>query len=338
MTAYLRNCWYQAAWSEEVGIDNVLARTILETPLAIFRDADGNPSAILDRCPHRFAPLSAGVVEQGKLYCGYHGLGFDGAGNCVHNPHGPIGSALRIASFPVLERHKALWVWLGDAGATDPSLIPNLSFIEQTPESARIFAYMPTLANYELLTDNILDLSHADYLHKTTLGGFISDAKMTCEAEGDRVRIEWDALDCDPPAAFKAALPPGSRADLWHEVVWDAPAVMVLAVRAVPAGAERREDDLSYTLHNMTPETATSSHYFICNTRRFLVDDENFTAFLRGALTQAFVGEDKPMLEKQQGRMGTPDFWSLKPALFKIDIASVKARRKLAELISKELG
>ena len=338
MTTYLRNCWYQAAWSNEVGTDNVLARTILETPLAIFRDSDGRASAILDRCPHRFAPLSAGAVEQGKLFCGYHGLGFDGSGRCIHNPHGVISSALTIAGYPMAERHQALWVWMGDPEKADPSLLPNLSFIDDTPEKARIFAYLPTAANYELLSDNILDLSHADYLHKSSLGGFISDARMTCRADGDRIRIAWDAMDCDPPPAFKASLPPGSRADLWHEVVWTAPAVMVLAVRALPAGAERKEEDISYTLHNMTPETGTSSHYFVCNTRPFLLDDDGFTEFLRGALTQAFVHEDKPMLEKQQARMATPDFWSLGPALFKIDTASVRARRKLEELITLEAG
>lgn len=73
---YLRNCWYLAAWSHEAAPGQVLARTLLDIPVTLFRDASGRPAAILDRCPHRFAPLSAGHLDEGVLVCGYHGLGF----------------------------------------------------------------------------------------------------------------------------------------------------------------------------------------------------------------------------------------------------------------------
>jgi vanillate O-demethylase monooxygenase subunit len=86
----------------------------------------------------------------------------------------------------------------------------------------------------------------------------------------------------------------------------------------------------------MVPETETSTHYFACSTRRFLIDDADFSAFLKNALTHAFLHEDKPMLEKQQARMGTPDLWSLGPVLLKVDAAAVRARRKLEALIAAE--
>ncbi|MFX5351247.1 hypothetical protein ABTD19_17620, partial [Acinetobacter baumannii] len=84
---------------------------------------------------------------------------------------GPVVAALSVRAFPVVERHGAIWVWTGDAAKADPAVLPNLSSIDETPPLARITGYMPTAANYQLLSDNILDLSHADYLHPDTLGG-----------------------------------------------------------------------------------------------------------------------------------------------------------------------
>jgi hypothetical protein len=57
---------------------------------------------------------------------------------------------------------------------------------------------------------------------------------------------------------------------------------------------------------------------------------------LRGVLTQAFEQEDKPMLEKQQQRMGMDDLWSLDPILWPIDAAAARVRRKLDAMIAAE--
>ena len=111
---------------------------------------------------------------------------------------------------------------------------------------------------------------------------------------------------------------------------------MVLGTAAKPTGVPRTDADEAYTLHCMTPESATRSHYFMCSTRRFLVDDEGFSAMLRAMLIRAFEHEDKPMLEKQQQRMGTDDLWALKPVLLGVDTAAVQARRMLDRLIAKE--
>jgi vanillate O-demethylase monooxygenase subunit len=332
---WLRNIWYQAGWSSEVGTSRPLLRTILNEPILFYRTADGALAALLDRCPHRFAPLSAGMIENDRVVCGYHGLAFGSDGACVRNPHGAITSAMKVKSFPVVERYSAFWIWMGDADIADSEKIPNLSFIDDTPEKARIYGNMPTMCNYQLLTDNILDLSHADYLHPTTLGGIITNAKaMSREVDGTII-AEWQSVGCEPPNAYRPMVPTG-LADIWTRVVWQAPALMVLDTGAKPAGIAPLPEDHSFTLHNMVPETETSSHYFFCVTRRFDVENEELTQMLRTAVTQAFKNEDKPMLEQQQARMGSADFWALGPILLKSDAAAVRARRMLEKLISSE--
>src|ERR1700736_5971695 len=114
--AYLHNAWYVAAWSDDLADGQLLARTILKEPVVLYRKADGHVAALQDRCPHRFAPLSMGKIVHGDcLQCPYHGLEFDASGACTLNPHGTknIPPRARVRSYPVTEKHKAIWIWMG---------------------------------------------------------------------------------------------------------------------------------------------------------------------------------------------------------------------------------
>lgn len=333
---WLSNCWYQAGWSDEVTAEQPLVRTILGTQILFLRGGDGAIAALRDRCPHRAAPLSYGTVADGIVRCGYHGLAFDGTGRCVDNPHGAISSALQVQRFPVEERHSAIWIWMGSALPDPAETIRDLSFIDETPESARVYGYLPTKANYKLLSDNILDLSHADYLHPTTLGGMMTAAKQRVTQDGDMVSIEWLAEGCDPPPTFRLRVPEPHKADIRIEVVWSAPAIMILHSGATLAGTPFEQEDFNSTVHSMTPETETTSHYFYCATRRRNIDDLALTETIRTMVRQAFEQEDKPILELQQINLGTVDLMDQPMALLRIDAGAVRARRVLDRLIAQE--
>ena len=334
-TNFLRDRWYQAAFADELS-DRPLARTLLNIPVVLWRGA-GNAVALLDRCPHRFAPLSTGSVRDGLIVCGYHGLAFDGSGRCQLNPHGAITSTMGARSFPVIERHAAIWIWTGDAELADPALIPDLSFIDQTPTTARITFHIPICADYRLVTDNLMDLSHADFLHPTTLGGVMTGVKPKTAVRNGSVSVEWVRKGCLAPARFHNRVPPPQRADAWTRAVWQAPAVLVIRTALVPSGAERRREDEVWALHSMTPETETTTHYFVCGTRAERTDDLAYSERLRAMLAHAFLEEDKPMLEAQQQRIGAIDLPDLGPALLPIDAGAVLVRRELKRLIEAEL-
>src|SRR5260221_13396041 len=124
---FLRNAWYVALWSEALKPGELTARTILDERLVFFRRADGSAAALTDRCPHRFAPLHLGHLLPGdRIRCGYHGLEFDSFGACVRNPHGAgkIPATAQVRTFPVVEKHTAVWVWMGESPA-DLSTIPD---------------------------------------------------------------------------------------------------------------------------------------------------------------------------------------------------------------------
>lgn len=334
---YLRNAWYQAGWSDELIEGKTLSRVLLDVPLMLFRDENGSAVALLDRCPHRFAPLSLGRIENGVVRCGYHGLAFDAHGRCVHNPNGPIPPRARVPVFPVLERHAALWVWFGDPVRADTRALPDFAFIDQTPATARFFGHMPTAAHYQLITDNLLDLSHVEFLHSGSFGPILRGATPLVKETGETVAARWAARDVEPPptSPYRAFVPEG-KADVWAGVEWSAPATLVINSGAVPAGKTPGPADQIFALHSLTPETGERTHYFYCVTRRFNVDDSQYTAMMKAAVEQAFIGEDKPMIEAQQARMGTTDLFGLQPLLLSVDGAAVRARRILERLLKAQ--
>ncbi len=125
----LRDTWYVAAWSHEIGAEALFARTVAGEPLLLYRLAGGEVVALEDRCVHRQAPLSRGRREGDAIRCGYHGLLFDARGRCTEVPGlGRPPDQACVRRYPVVERRRWVFVWLGDPALADPALLPdNLS-------------------------------------------------------------------------------------------------------------------------------------------------------------------------------------------------------------------
>jgi phenylpropionate dioxygenase-like ring-hydroxylating dioxygenase large terminal subunit len=335
---YPRNHWYVAGYDDELPAGKLLARCYLGENLVLFRAPDGTPRALTDRCPHRFAPLSAGTLREGTVQCGYHGLTFDGEGACVHNPHGPTPKAACVRAYPMRERDRILWIWMGEPEKADDGLIPDLSAVASAPADASFRGYLPTACDTLLLVDNILDLSHVDFLHPTTLG---SGALSRVQAKVDdlspsSLKVSWISNGDVAPPVFDAHLrQQGQLTDQWTEVTWLAPAVMVLTVGATLQGEARSEGVDSLNLHLGTPAAEGFTHYWYWSTRDFAISPEA-NAHIRPMVEHVFMHEDKPMLEAQQQRIGAHDLLFHKPVLLTIDAASMRVRRKLQALVEAE--
>ncbi|MCP3731371.1 aromatic ring-hydroxylating dioxygenase subunit alpha [Sphingomonas sp. MG17] len=335
---WLTNCWYAAAWADEIKPRERLARRIIDQPILFWRDDAGRVRALANRCPHRLAPLSLGRIEGNVVQCGYHGLRFDGdTGRCVQNPHGPLLGALAVRPYPLVERHRLLWIWMGEPDLADDREIPDLSFADRAPEHAFSKGYMHTVADHRLLEDNILDLSHGDYLHVATLGGgSFTRATVQVEECGDKLHVRWVAQGEKAIPIWQPELPdPDALTDMTTEVLWYPSGVMFLgselAVKDTPdAGLA------TWNAHIMTPETAVSTHYLYCNSRNYRVDDAAYNAAITAGLAIAFGGEDKPMIEAQQEQIGEADLLDCAPTLLSIDNASTRARRIYRRLVEAE--
>src|SRR5882672_10175241 len=167
---WVRNAWYVVAWRHELEPGQIMARTIIKEPLVLYRKGDGAIVAMEDRCCHRLAPLSKGRLEQDDLRCMYHGLKFAPDGRCIEIPGQPVipPNAL-VRTYPVAESGAWIWAWMGAAALADPATIPYTTAAED-PDWHIVTGTLDYAANYQLINDNLLDLSHLSYAHEKTLG------------------------------------------------------------------------------------------------------------------------------------------------------------------------
>ena len=336
---YLCNVWYVAAWSHEL-TDGLFARTILDQPIVLYRKENGDPAALTDRCPHRFAPLHLGRIKGDTVECGYHGLRFDGTGACVDNPHGnhAISRNCFIRSFPLVERYGALWIWPGRKELADPSLIPEFDYLSNTNHKT-IYGRTLVRANYQLINDNLMDASHTQYVHMDLLG---TDAFRRSEhdivSEGVAVHSNYLVPDSVVPNAYREYFDnPEVTVDYAVRFRWLPAGLVRNQVSLTPVGRPREEGIHRIGSHFMTPETAMTTHYFFSHTRNFHLDDPRVDERIRNWQKSGLTEQDGPMLEAVQASMGTSEIDSLHPVYLSIDTAAVKVRRVLSQLIEDEI-
>jgi vanillate O-demethylase monooxygenase subunit len=342
--AYLRNCWYVGGLAKELDEGNLLSRRLLDELIFFYRDSSGNPVAMRDQCPHRFVQLSMGKLKGDCIECPYHGLTFNSSGDCVHNPHGDgqIQARAKVQTYPVVERHTALWIWLGDAEKADASLIPEYDFLD-TEHFYVGGDIMKIEGNYQLESDNILDLSHIEFVHPIFSSPEVSNGEYVSEVNGQEVWSKRDIYNDNQAPEFihqVFQIPEDQAVDRWLHVQWLPPANMVLYSGGVISGEDRAKGIVTPGFHWFTPETETSTHYFFGLSFPKILG-EHFAQAVDEHVAQLrvpFELEDKPIIESQQRNIGSDDFFDKKPIALSVDSAGVRARRILEKLIREEQG
>ena len=335
---YLLNTWYAAGFCEDLG-EAPIGRVMLDEALVLFRTRSGKAVALHDRCPHRFAPLHKGTVVGEAIRCPYHGLQYGEDGQCVDNPigEGKIPKAACVKSYPVAERDGIVWVWFGDAPA-DESTIRRWPQFNDPEHYAPVAGYIHVQGDYQLVSDNLLDLSHAEFLHPNlATPGFNRRTQFEMQQDGQTVIASnwrpgepitnlWKMGFDDPPEVV----------DHRAIVKWQPPSTLELEIGVAPVGRPNNEGPGSIQAHLITPETADTCHYFWKFARDFKLEDTEFSERLRATIQSAFETEDAPMIEAQHRYMGGQSVEALKPVLLTSDAASMRARRVLAQLLKAQ--
>jgi phenylpropionate dioxygenase-like ring-hydroxylating dioxygenase large terminal subunit len=336
--AFPMNAWYAAAWDHELG-RHLLPRTICGRNIVMYRRRDGQAVALEDACWHRLVPLSKGRLIDDQVKCGYHGLVYDDQGRCTFMPsQETINPSACVRSYPVVERHRFVWVWTGDPALADPANVPDLHW-NHDPEWAGDGRTIHVACDYRLVLDNLMDLTHETFVHGSSIGNdAVAEAPFDVTHGGRFATVTRWMRDIDPPPFWAKQLGKPGRVDRWQIIRFEAPSTIAIDVGVAPAGTGAPEGDRSqgvngYVLNTITPEKDGSCHYFWAFCRNYRLGEQRLTHELREGVARIF-GEDEVVLEAQQQAMDrNPQrrFYNLN-----IDAGAMWARRLIDQMIAEE--
>jgi len=238
VTTWVRNAWYVAGWDAE--IDRApLARTVCGVPMVFYRKLDRTVVGMRDACPHRMLPLSKGLREGDSIRCRYHGLrlGPDGVAEEMPIKTDAVNTRICAETFAIVERHRLVWVWVGDKDKADADLIPDLW---PCSRADWVFdgGYYHVAADYRLMIDNLMDLTHETYVHSGSIGQpELMEAPIETRVEGDRAYVTRWMPGIDAPPFWRGALKQDGPVDRWQICEFIPPAAVMIDVGVAPVGA-----------------------------------------------------------------------------------------------------
>jgi vanillate O-demethylase monooxygenase subunit len=296
---FVRNAWYAAAWSEEIGRE-LSERWICGIPIVFYRREDGVAVALEGTCPHRQYPLALGRLRGDRIECGYHGITFDCDGACAHVPgEGRAPAAMRVRAFPLHERGGLIWLYAGDPGAADPAKIAEAWL--GTPGWTSVHGTKIVEARAQLLIENLMDLSHEAFLHPETIGNSsVAETPIVTEVLPACVRATRLMKNISPPALF-AKFGVSARIDRTQIAEFHPPGMVL--TRATAASTEPGYPTLNFVvIHCVTPETATRTRYNWAVARDYALDDPAVSEGWQTG-TSAIFDQDVAALGAQEARL-----------------------------------
>lgn len=339
---FLLDCWYVAAWDHELIDGRMLARTILDQPVVLYRGESGRPVALDDRCCHRGARLSHGRVEGDCVRCMYHGLKFDASGKCVQIPgQDNIPPKLGVRGYPTVERDRLVWIWMGDPARADPALILDFPYLRD-PAWRGHPGYLHYDANYLLIVDNLADFAHLAFVHTKTLGGSEEYAFKSRPAAIERLedgfRVERWHMNAAPPPFHRKVVRGDAPVDRRNIARMYVPGIFFMETLFAPAGSGADKGNLAgarqyRNCQFFTPETSRSTHFFWDYLHDSDLDNPNVARSLYHSMVEGF-NEDKAIIEAQQKTLEADPSFRMNAIV--ADAPLTHFRRTLARRIEDE--
>ena len=336
---FLKNCWYVGAWSHDIG-QTLVARTLLNEKLVMYRQQDGNVVALEDACPHRKLPLSKGRLLGDIVECGYHGMQFDCSGNCVAAPtQDRIPPNARVRSYPVAEKWGFVWVWMGDTDQVDESKIVDIADYDNQEWGLTEGGVLEIDCHYLWITDNLLDPSHVAWVHRTSFAApGTGDTPLEVQPFDDGIVVSrWISDQALPPYYAPLVKFAGNCDRLQHYEV-RLPSVCINRSIFTPVGTGGDVDTLdekAYVMVSynfMTPIDEDRTTYYWFQHYNTDPDEAKIATHLNDGAKMAF-NEDREILEAVHLGMKSKSTRNLNLGL---DAGSLHYRRLLDKAIAAE--
>ena len=338
MTRYIRNAWYLAAWSKEVG-RKLLSRRILDEPVLMYRKNDGTPVALLDRCAHKLAPLSMGRLVDDVVQCGYHGMEYDCTGQCVRVPgQAKIPKTAKVRSFPLVERYNAIWIWTADPSLADPDKIMMIEHYGEPGWRVLDGGYQYHETGYINIADNLMDPAHTTFVHGRTIG-MPAASEVPVEVEESDIHVcahRWNN-NIEPIPSDRKILQFSGRVDRRQSYNYFPPAISRVDAVTIPNGQEHTEEVIARGIRTagykfLTPETENRTHFFWMQLRNFDVPDYKMDEYIRAQ--DSTFQEDNVVLSAIQREQDVTGV--VQQTWIAIDEAPTKMRRMMQRMLDAE--
>ena len=332
---FMKNGWYIGATTSDV-TTNPIQRFVCNEPVALYRTGSGQAVALADRCVHRRLPLSKGRVIGDRLQCGYHGFEYDCAGKCVMVPgQDNIPRRAAVHSYPVIEKFGWVWIWMGEAKLADEAKLPRMPGLDEDGW-VPFRDHLHVKGNYQLLVDNLIDLSHESYVHTSSIGNdSVAETPIEARREGNEVFVNRIMQDIPPPPFFAKAAKSTANVDRYQLVHFQPPCYVHVEARTVPPGSNDPDSGVRFfVLDALIPETETTTNYYWAVSRNFRLEDQEFGEWWHNAVNHIFQ-EDREIIEAQQQSIET-DSSGLRTVDVLIDGGTVLARQVIDEAVQAE--
>ena len=341
-TPLIKNCWYVLDWSEEIKRE-LKNRMVLNQDLVYFRGNDNDVSVLQNRCAHRGFPLHRSkLCDDDTIQCGYHGLTYNQQGKCVKIPSDAENKnpKISIQSYPVIERYPMVWIWPGNPRKANPDLIPDYNWV-----NGENWGYgkgnFHVKGNYLAIHENLLDLTHFQFLHGAVLGSpGQTESKIDVLVDGNTVDTQRVNRGDPVPLLHKEATGLG-----------DVPILRYASAKFETPGFHRgngKFEDPSGSnngrieyhpriLHFITPETQYTSFYWWIFARDFNPKDKILDTFYTSETNKVFE-EDKEAIEWIEELWANEDRPDYREKHVPSDEGAVKMRRIVAQLSAEEIS
>jgi phenylpropionate dioxygenase-like ring-hydroxylating dioxygenase large terminal subunit len=281
--------WHPVLSADALSAGEPAAVRLLSQDLVLWRDAEGRPRVLGDRCPHRGTRLSIGRVVDGHVECPYHGWQFEGGGRCVHVPAAPdfVPPAGHAATaYEAVEARGLVWVRLTPGGGELPAFDA-----EDEPRLRKLLCGPYTVASSApRIVENFLDMAHFGFVHEGWLGdpGHTALADYTIEP----IAGGFAATGCRAWQPKSNRLSDGGS---WVDYRYELNAPYSALLVKLPQAQDGYRDVIALYICPVDPERSTV--WFRMAVTDFASSDEELRAFQHTIFTQ-----DQPILESQQPR------------------------------------
>ena len=336
LDTFVQNTWYVAGRSSEFPVNQPKGLKLADRPVLVWRATDGKVYSFDDRCVHKRMPLSEGtVLSDGVLECPYHGFCYDTSGKCVRIPSQldqPIPTKAKLKPYPVVEQDGLVWIWPGDPQKMGDQVPPRTPELAGGEWHTHMFEPKHVPANYMLLIENLMDITHFYPLHDGNIGD-IEQSKIPIEVVEekmygiDTVKTVRNAKDYKQPP-FYVDWFGYPIVDRWHTHHMVSPGLTRVELRVAPPGKlGNAADEKGYVIHHShTPIDGTNHTWRLwVSTKSKKLTEEIAKTF------PTVMDEDLWALELQQNMFDYPED-DYHEVYLRSDKALLRCRKILAEM------